>query len=54
VGRRVKLREFVNSYAACTESLNALAGDLMDMYPDAKLILNVRPPPPSSESAAIA
>src|SRR5579862_3282577 len=54
VQRRAKLHEFTNGYAACTESLNALADDLMDMYPEAKLILNVRPPPLSGESAAIA
>jgi Sulfotransferase domain len=54
VRRRAKLHEIIDGYAACTESLNALADDLMDMYPDAKLILNVRPPPRSGESAAIA
>jgi len=54
VRRRAKLHEFIDGYVACTESLNALADDLMDMYPDAKLILNVRPPPRSGESAAIA
>ena len=54
VQRRAKVREFVDGYAACTESLNVLADDLMDMYPNAKLILNVRPPPHNGELASVA
>ena len=53
VHRRAKLQEFIDGYAACTESLNVLADDLMDMYPKAKLILNVRPPPRNGESAGV-
>ncbi|KAL7948349.1 hypothetical protein V8C42DRAFT_314167 [Trichoderma barbatum] len=51
--RHAKLHQVVDGYAACTESLNALADDLMDMYPNAKLILNVRPPSDSGGPAAL-
>ncbi|KAL2827763.1 hypothetical protein BDW59DRAFT_143800 [Aspergillus cavernicola] len=49
--RRTRLTEYCSGYAACTEPLNALADDLMDLYPTAKLILNIRPPPRSGEPA---
>jgi hypothetical protein len=52
--RRNKLHEIIDGHAACAESFNVLADDLMDMYPDAKIILNVRPPARSGETTAIA
>ncbi|KAL3441823.1 hypothetical protein BJX65DRAFT_313457 [Aspergillus insuetus] len=41
--RRANLGQIVNGYAACTETLNVFADDLVDLYPGAKLILNTRP-----------
>ena len=52
--RQALLHQVTDGYAACMESMNVVAGDLMDLYPEAKLVLNVRPPPKNGEPAGVA
>ncbi|EXM02619.1 hypothetical protein FOIG_06769 [Fusarium odoratissimum NRRL 54006] len=53
ISRHSRICRATEGYAACAESLNALAEDLMDLYPDAKLILNIRPPSIPGETEGI-
>lgn len=53
VQRHARLQEIIDGHAASAESLNAFADDLLDLYPQAKVILNVRSPPLNGEPAGV-
>ena len=52
--RREHLCKMLGQHTACAETLNALADDLMDVCPNAKLILNIQPPSTEGEDAGVA
>ncbi|KAK6529125.1 hypothetical protein TWF694_004340 [Orbilia ellipsospora] len=52
--RQSILYEVFSGYAGSGSALQSLATDMMDMYPNAKFILNVRPPPRNGEPPSVA